>query len=87
MVLQPYKSTFTRAFLRQYRKLPDPAKERIKKAILEITTNPHLGLKLRGALEGYRRWRVGDYRVIYLIEEAKKQVVLIDVGPRKTIYD
>lgn len=87
MGLPPYKPAFTRAFLRQYRKLPDPAKERTKKAIVEITANPYLGVKLRGALQGNWRWRVGDYRIVYLIEEENKQAVFIDVGARKTVYE
>ncbi|MBO3840744.1 MAG: type II toxin-antitoxin system RelE/ParE family toxin, partial [Candidatus Brockarchaeota archaeon] len=35
---------------------------------------------------GLWRIRVGDYRVIYSINEEEKHIILIDVGHRKKIY-
>lgn len=43
--------------------------------------------KLRGKLEGLRRWRVGKYRAIYMIDEKEKAVVFLDVALRKSIYE
>ena len=51
----------------------------------DIITDPFKGTKLRGELEGQWRWRVGDYRIIYLIGK-ENQIVLLDVGPRKSVY-
>ncbi|MEX2722747.1 MAG: type II toxin-antitoxin system RelE/ParE family toxin [Candidatus Freyarchaeota archaeon] len=31
--------------------------------------------------------RVGDYRVIYEIDEENKQVIILFVGHRKKVYD
>lgn len=56
-------------------------------AIEELVSSPFAGTKLRGELEGLLRWRTGGYRIAYKIDEEKRLVVLLDVGPRKAIYD
>ena len=33
-----------------------------------------------------KKTRVGDYRIIYFINESTKQVEIIDIGPRRSIY-
>jgi mRNA-degrading endonuclease RelE of RelBE toxin-antitoxin system len=68
------------------KKLSDNIKDGISRAIDEIVANPFSGVKLRGELEGRWRWRVGKYRIIYIIDQTPKLVVLLDVGLRKTIY-
>ncbi|GBC72015.1 Toxin RelE [Candidatus Calditenuaceae archaeon HR02] len=82
-----YKALFTRSFLREYRKLPQEVKQRIEEEILEIVKRPYSGTKLRGELTGYYRWKVGDYRIIYMIDEKNRHVVFVDVGIRRAIYD
>jgi mRNA interferase RelE/StbE len=81
-----YRAALTRSFLREFKKLPPELKDRILRAIDEITANPFAGVKLRGELEEYRRWRVGKHRIIYMINEKSQLVIFLDVGPRKAIY-
>lgn len=83
----PYKAALTRGFLREFKKLPEDAGKRILRAIDEILANPFSGIRLRGELEDRWRWRVGKYRIIYLIDETLQLVVFLDVGLRKTIYE
>ena len=33
-----------------------------------------------------KKTRVGNYRIIYFIKESTKEVEIIDIGPRRTIY-
>ena len=33
-----------------------------------------------------KKTRVGEYRIIYFINEAKKEIEIIDIGSRKNIY-
>ena len=58
----------------------------IKKAIeSKLSTNPEtFGKPLRRSLKGYRKLRVGDYRVIYRIETAKVKIFYI--GHRSIVY-
>jgi mRNA-degrading endonuclease RelE of RelBE toxin-antitoxin system len=62
-------------------------KDRISMAIDEIVASPFSGVNLRGELEGRLRWRVGRYRIIYMIDEKPKLIVFLDVGLRKNIYE
>jgi mRNA interferase RelE/StbE len=80
-----YKAAATKSFLREFKKMPTELQERVKEVIDDIITDPFKGTKLRGELEGQWRWRVGDYRIIYLIGK-ENQIVLLDVGPRKSVY-
>jgi mRNA interferase RelE/StbE len=81
-----YKAALTKNFLREFKKLPDPMKDGILGAIDEIVANPFSGVKLRGEIEGRWRWRVGKYRIVYIVDQTPKLVVFLDVGLRKTIY-
>ena len=63
-------------------------KRRIKKAIeqkLESLPNK-FGLYLRNNLKGYMKLRVGDYRVIFRIEDVKKQVLVFNISHRSIAY-
>lgn len=44
------------------------------------------GKPLTGSLSGFWRYRIGDYRVLAEIEDARLVIVAIDVGHRSTIY-
>lgn len=72
---------------KQLDKIPPPHFNRIIRAIYALQNNPRPQgyKKLTGRL-GYRI-RVGDYRVIYLIEDNEVKVFVIDIGHRKEIYD
>ncbi|MEI6093602.1 MAG: type II toxin-antitoxin system RelE/ParE family toxin [bacterium] len=61
-------------------------KLKIKKAIEEKLVNDpvRFGKPLQYSLKGSRRLRVGDYRVIYVIE--KDVVLIVKIGHRKEVY-
>ena len=69
--------------------LPKTIKERVKSAIEErIAFDPiAFGKPLRYGLKGYRCNRVGDYRIIYRIEEATHTVLIIAIKHRNDIYE
>ena len=67
--------------------LPKTALRRIRRAIEEkLTTHPEVfGKPLRRSLRGYRRLRVGDYRVIFRIENTTVKIFLI--AHRAFVYE
>lgn len=68
-------------------KLPAAIRDRIIIKVKALATDPRPpGCKKLMGREGYRI-RIGDYRVIYLIEDGKLTVLVIDVGDRKDIYE
>lgn len=66
------------------------AARRILKAIEEKLLREPLrfGIPLSGSLSGFRKLRVGDFRVVYQVIEKKVRVYVLAVGPRrdKEIY-
>jgi mRNA interferase RelE/StbE len=46
-----------------------------------------LGKPLAGEYKGLYRYRYGDYRIIYKIDNASKQVTILQIGHRKEVYD
>jgi mRNA interferase RelE/StbE len=62
-------------------------RRRIKKAIeTRLITAPHqYGEPLRKTLKGYWKLRVGDYRVVFKIEES--EVWILGIIHRKDVYE
>lgn len=69
-------------------KLLKTIKQAIKNAIEQrLQFDPvSFGKPLRYSLKGHRRLRIGDYRVVYRIEEKEKMVVIVAIKHRKNIY-
>ncbi len=67
-------------------KLSQTWKDKIKRAIEnKLTTKPEtFGKPLRRSLKGYRKLRVGDYRVIFRLE--KKTVKILAILHRSIVY-
>jgi len=61
-------------------------REAVKTAIEEkLTRSPEIfGKPLRQSLKGFRALRVGDYRVVYLIE--KRTVLIVIIQHRAAVY-
>jgi len=66
--------------------LPKKEREHIQNAIQEkLTTQPEIfGKPLQHTLRGYRRLRVGDYRIIFRIEG--KEVNIFSINHRSGVY-
>ena len=58
----------------------------IEKIKAVLTSDPYSGKKLVGNLSPFWRLRVGDYRVIYAIEESIVTVEVIKIKHRKESY-
>ena len=72
---------------KQLQKIAAPNFNRIIKAIYSLGNNPRpSGYKKLTGRDGYRI-RIGDYRVIYLIEDNVLKVFVIEIGHRREIYD
>lgn len=68
-------------------KLAPVWKKKIKRVVEEkLATKPDaFGKPLRRSLRGYRKLRVGDYRVIYRIEE--KRMIVFVTQHRSVVYN
>ncbi|MBI2343104.1 MAG: type II toxin-antitoxin system RelE/ParE family toxin [Deltaproteobacteria bacterium] len=52
-----------------------------------LVENPHLGKSLRGELRGYWSYRVGVYRIIYVIRRQEIIVEVLRIHHRKEVYE
>ena len=56
--------------------------------ILEQTPYNHPNITaLRGNLAGRYRYRIGDYRIVYLVDEDSKVVSVTLIAHRSKVYD
>ncbi|MBI2852157.1 MAG: type II toxin-antitoxin system RelE/ParE family toxin [Chloroflexi bacterium] len=81
-----YRLEISHTAHRQLRRLPAQTQERVNKTIARLAENPRPpGARKLTAREGYRV-RVGDYRVLYKIDDEVKMVIIFRVMPRGDVY-
>jgi mRNA interferase RelE/StbE len=82
-----YRIELRPAAVRALRKLDPPIRRRVQGAIALLAQDPRppaaRALKGRPGL----RVRVGDYRVIYTIQDEVLLVVVVTLGHRRDVYD
>ncbi len=61
-------------------------RRRIIHAIDALAENPFKGSVLKGELRGLRRIRVGDYRVVYEVQDSVLVVLVVRVAHRRDAY-
>ena len=71
---------------RQIRRLPVQTQERVNRVIAGLAENPRPpGAKKLTARDGYRV-RVGDYRILYQVDDEAKVVTIHRVMSRGDVY-
>lgn len=67
--------------------LPESIRKRIIRKVVSLETNPrpHDAIKLEGSND-YYRIRVGDYRIIYRIQDDRLIILIIKVAHRRESY-
>jgi len=71
---------------RQFQKLQPALQNRIAAKVLSLAdhSRPHGSQKLRDTQ--FYRLRIGDYRVIYSINDSRKIIKILDVAHRREVY-
>lgn len=84
-----YRIQFSRSAEKELFALPSAITKRLVKAIDHLEANPRPSgcKKLKGSSEHLWRIRVGDYRIVYSIEDVLLIVDIRKVGHRKDIYE
>jgi mRNA interferase RelE/StbE len=61
--------------------------QRIRQAIRELASEPRpIGYKKLTGYENLYRIRVGDWRIIYALEEKQLIVLVLEISPRSSAY-
>jgi mRNA interferase RelE/StbE len=81
-----YRIRFRGKADKQIQKIPPPHFQRIQKQIEALKNDPRpLGAKQLEAETGYRV-RVGDYRILYNVDDEKREVIVYRVKHRREVY-
>jgi len=72
---------------RELAALPKEAQARIDARILALSQDPRPpGVKKLQGEEGFYRIRVGDYRVVYSVDDKDLLVLVVRIAPRGEVY-
>lgn len=85
-----FKIAETKTFSKAKSKMDNRLYHKIKNVVYpQLRKNPFYGSnikKLKGEFEDYYRYRIGTYRLFYLIEKKEVIVLIIDLQPSKNAY-
>jgi len=80
-----YKVAFTQRALKDWESVDKDMQVRIAKKLKEYAKDPlQYAIKLTDQKIGTYRFRIGDYRVIFDIDD--NHIVILRVGLRKSVY-
>lgn len=81
-----YTVRIKRSAEKEMDRLPGNTFDRVAEVILGLETDPrpHGSKKLRG-LQAYRL-RIGAYRILYTINDARRVIEIVAVGHRRDVY-
>lgn len=84
-----YKIVVHHRAAKYLKNLPENQKTRIKKKMNQLANDPFefRGVKaMMGEWEGYRRIRIGDFRIIFWIDREKQTIYIDFIGARGDVY-
>ena len=80
---------FDKKAKKEFASLGKPIQKQIDKFLLKLikSENPRMfGEALKGNLQPFWRYRVGDYRIICQVNDEKITVLILAIGHRKEVY-
>jgi mRNA interferase RelE/StbE len=81
-----YSLSILRRAQKELAQIPHGDYERVVEAIRDLVENPRpAGCRKLAAREGWRI-RVGNFRVIYEIDDGQRSVTVLHVGNRRDVY-
>lgn len=72
---------------RFYGLLAGKQKRQVANAFDRLSQDPYIGKLLRGDLKGYWSYRVGVYRILYVIRHQEIIVEVLRIQHRKEVYE
>ena len=81
-----YTITIKQSAQKALTKIEAPQRTRLIEAIDKLKINPNAGSVLKGEFSGLRRVRIGDYRIVYEVQNAQLVILVIRVAHRRDAY-
>jgi mRNA interferase RelE/StbE len=85
-----YKVDLTTEALKCYRRADQPLARKLARCFERLEQDPrhYANIKqLKGTLAGCYRYRIGDYRVIYRINDSQQAVIVVKIAHRSEAYE
>lgn len=83
-----YAIEYATSVAKQLRRIDPAAGRRLRAAIERLADDPRpAGCRQLSGYPGQWRIRVGDYRVVYTVEDGRLVVLVLHVGHRGQVYD
>ena len=84
---QKYQVNLKKSVIKDLEKLPDIVLKRVQKTILGLANNPRPdGCKKLKGRDDYRV-RVGDYRILYFVNDEIVTIEVVRMQHRKDVYE
>ncbi|WP_353661255.1 type II toxin-antitoxin system RelE/ParE family toxin [Hydrogenimonas sp. SS33] len=82
-----YRILFDKKAEKDLKKIDKVWQKKILQSVREaIAKEPYRGKRLLGNWSPFFRWRVGDYRIIYDIDDTTVTIEVIRIRHRKEVY-
>lgn len=82
-----YKIEYAKSVVKDLKKIPHDIRQKALQIVEgELAFDPHKGSPLTGPYKGLWKYRVGDYRIIYSIEEKRVVIFVLRIRHRKNVY-
>ncbi|RJO65887.1 MAG: type II toxin-antitoxin system RelE/ParE family toxin [Myxococcales bacterium] len=83
-----YRIQLARSAVKEYHELPDHIQARVRKTIDAMASEPRPAGKCVKIANAINRWRirVGDYRIVYDVDDSARVVDIIRIRHRKDVY-
>lgn len=82
-----YRVEFAPSAARAFKKIPSLIQGRIARKIDALAINPRThGVEKMAGHENRYRVRIGEYRVIYVIDDGQHLVIVAVIGHRREVY-
>jgi len=67
-------------------KIREPDRGRLIAAIDRLAESPHAGSALKGEFAGLRRIRVGEFRIVFEVDDGVLVIVVVDIAHRRDVH-
>ena len=81
-----YRILIVRSAERELSGLPQSAHQRVVRAILRLADVPHPRTARKLSYGPGWRLRVGDYRILYTVDDSGRAITVYAVGHRRDVY-
>ncbi|HEX5036632.1 MAG TPA: type II toxin-antitoxin system RelE/ParE family toxin [bacterium] len=82
-----FKVEYAKGVAKDLKALPKETKQKALRIVEKVlAADPRAGKPLTGPYKGLWKYRIGDYRIIYAVEDKRLVVFILRIRHRKDVY-